>query len=251
MFAITPNSSKWNQMTEEPKEAFPYSPPTEEIKRRYKDVFKLKTSVKPPISKLIFDKSFSLLVLIFAIPIFIILWLAYKIEGMIVPENRGALLYYYNAVSAGKIIPKYKVRVIKTKCIDQELAKTHDWHAYKNEWNPECRTHVGQFVKSYYLDELPQFFSVLIGDMSIVGPRPLAIHHYERDLAQGNVTRKLIRGGILGLGHIRKGTDEMGDPKFEYEYIDKSMNLSSLQVFKLDLWIIYRGLHVVMKGKGL
>lgn len=87
--------------------------------------------------------------------------------------------------------------------------------------------------------------------MSIVGPRPLAVHHYERDLAQGNVTRKLIRGGILGLGHIRKGTDEMGDPKFEYEYIDKTMNLNSMKVLRLDLWIIYRGLRVVIKGKGL
>lgn len=236
---------------EEPVEAFPYKPPTEKIRKEYASIFRLENAVEPKIVKLLFDKIFSLTVLVIASPIFLVLWAAYKIEGIIVPKNRGPLFYYYDAVSAGKIIPKYKLRVIKTECIDRELAKVHDWHAYKNEWKSECLTHVGQFVKSYYLDELPQFFSVLKGDMSIVGPRPLAVHHYERDRDQGNVTRKLIRGGILGLGHIRKGTAEMGDPKFEYEYIDKCINLNSIQVFLLDLWIIYRGICVVIKGKGL
>ena len=235
----------------EPIEAFPYLPPGEEIREKYETIFKLEDAVKPRLAKLLFDKIFSLSVLVVAAPILLLLWVAYKIEGIIVPENRGPLFYYYDAMSAGKVIPKFKIRVIKAECIDPVLAKAHDWHAYKNEWDPACRTHVGQFVKSYYLDELPQFFSVLKGDMSIVGPRPLAIHHYKRDLAQGNVTRKLIRGGILGLGHIRKGTDEMGDPKFEYEYIDKCMKLSSIQILQLDLWIIYRGLRVVINGKGL
>lgn len=239
------------QTTVEPKEAFPYRPPSDEIKITYKTIFDLDHAIEPRFPKLVFDKLFSLSVLVVAAPILLLLWIAYKIEGIIIPENRGPLFYHYNAMSAGEVIPKYKIRVIKTECIDPELAKIHDWHAFKNEWNPACRTHVGQFVKSYYLDELPQFFSVLKGDMSMVGPRPLAIHHYERDLEQGNVTRKLIRGGILGLGHIRKGTEEMGDPKFEYEYIYKCMNLSSMQVLRLDLWIIYRGLRVVLKGKGL
>ena len=60
---------------------------------------------------------------------------------------------------------------------------------------------------------------MLKGDMSIVGPRPIAILHYERDKAQGNVTRSLLKGGLLGLGHINKGTSEMGKP--EYEYVDQ------------------------------
>ena len=87
--------------------------------------------------------------------------------------------------------------------------------------------------------------------MSIVGPRPLAVHHYERDRRQGNVTRFLIKGGLLGLGHVMKGTPEMGNPVYEYEYIDNYLGLSAFGLLWLDLVIIGRGIKVVFQGKGL
>jgi len=235
----------------EPVESFPYQPPSKHLRRAYKHIFEMQAVVRPSLLKTLFDKTFALLVLLVAAPVLLILWLAYRIEGILIPQNAGPMFFYYTAISGGKKIPKYKIRIIKTMYIDRELAKIHDWHAYKNEWNPACRTIVGTLVKKFYLDELPQFFSVLKGDMSIVGPRPLAVHHFERDLQQGNVARKLIRGGILGLGHIRKGTAEMGDPKFEYEYIEKTITDSAVSNFRLDLWIIWKGLCVVVKGKGL
>ena len=89
-----------------------------------------------------------------------------------------------------------------------------------------------------------------MGDMSIVGPRPLSELHYNRDLLQGNVTRKLLKGGLLGLGHINKGTDEMGKAEYEYEYINNYINESSLSLLKLDLWIIYKGILLIIKGGG-
>ena len=61
--------------------------------------------------------------------------------------------------------------------------------------------------------------------MSIVGPRPLSVMHYERDKKQGNISRLLLKGGMLGLGHINKGTDEMGKPDFEYQYINEYKSL--------------------------
>ena len=173
------------------------------------------------------------------------------IEGWLIPENKGPMIFSYNAVSAGKIFPKYKIRLIKEKYIDQEGAKRGDWLAYSAERTPESRTYVGRFAKKFYLDELPQFYSVFMGDMSIVGPRPLSVLHYDRDLAQGNVTRFLIKGGLLGLGHINKGTPEMGNPVYEYKYIDRYLHLSPMGLLGLDLSIIWRGIKVILQGKGL
>ena len=82
------------------------------------------------------------------------------------------MFFSYNAVSQGKVFPKYKIRLIKTKYIEPEGAKRGDWIAYSAEWNEDSRTIVGAFVKKFYLDEIPQFWNILKGDMSLVGPRP-------------------------------------------------------------------------------
>jgi lipopolysaccharide/colanic/teichoic acid biosynthesis glycosyltransferase len=234
----------------EPKEAFPYKPPTEEIRHNYAYIFQLKEPLAPRFFKTLFDKLIAGIFLLVSLPIFLVIKLAFLIEGWLVPENKGPMFFFYNAVSAGKVVPKYKIRLIKSKYIEPEGAGRGDWIAYSAEWTPESRTHVGHFVKKFYLDELPQFYSILKGDMSIVGPRPLAIIHYERDLAQGNITRKLLKGGLLGLGHINKGTLEMGSPEYEYEYVDQYLKRSSWGLLMLDFWIIWRGIKVIVKGGG-
>lgn len=236
--------------TAEPEEAFPYKPPTAEIKNEYRHIFELTEPLPPRFLKSAFDKLVASLMLLVSAPILLLLKAAFLIEGWLIPENAGQMLFYYNAVSAGRQIPKYKIRLIKTKYIEPEGAKRHDWVAYSAEWTPDSRTYVGRFVKKFYLDELPQFYSVLKGDMSIVGPRSLSILHYERDRAQGNVTRFLLRGGLLGLGHINKGTSEMGNPMYEYEYVDQYLKRTSFGLLRLDLWVIWRGILVIAKGGG-
>ena len=234
----------------EPKEAFPYMPPTDEVRLKYQHIFELDASLPPRFFKVLFDKVVAFFLLVLAAPILLLLKIAYFIEGIFIPENAGPMFFYYNAVSAGKIIPKYKIRLIKTKYIEPEGAKRHDWIAYSAEWNSDSRTIVGQVAKKFYLDELPQFWSVLVGDMSIVGPRPLSVLHYERDMAQGNVTRSLLKGGLLGLGHINKGTGEMGNSIYECEYVDQYLTRSSFGLMRLDLWIIWKGIIIILKGGG-
>ena len=90
------------------------------------------------------------------------------VEGFILPENKGPMFFIIGALALEKI-KKWKIRLIKMSYIDPIGAAKHDWIAFSNEWSPESRTFVGAFVKKWYLDEIPQFWSVLIGDMSIVG----------------------------------------------------------------------------------
>ena len=239
------------QTNNEPKEAFPYQAPDEKTKNQFSKLFEIKEPLKTPFLKLLFDKILALIILIICSPIILLLLTANFIEGILIPENRGPLFFYYNAVSRGKVFKKYKVRIIKEKCIDKELQAKGDWHAFAQEWDPRCRTYTGRFVKKFYLDEIPQFYNVLKGDMSIVGPRPLAVHHYERDVNQGNITRSLVKGGLLGLGHIMKGTPEMGNPVYEFKYVDRYLNSSSWELLMLDLKIIWKGFLVILKAKGL
>ena len=239
-----------NELNKEPVESFPYKPPSLEVYNTFSYLFHIKHPLPTRYSKLAFDKIMSIFFIALSTPIFLLLKVAFFIEGLLIPENKGPMFYYYNCVSAGKVVPKYKIRIIKTKFIDVVAARSNDWIAYSAEWRPEARTYLGHFVKKFYLDELPQFWSVLKGDMSIVGPRPLSVLHYKRDLEQGNITRYLLRGGLLGLGHINKGTSEMGNPIHEYSYAHEYLNRTGFRLLCLDLSIILKGFLLIVRGGG-
>ena len=243
--------TKSQSSSKEPKEAFVYRAPTDAVRKKYVHIFTLEEQLKPRLVKVVSDKIAAGSVILLASPIIVALYLANLVEGMLIPTNRGPFTFFYMAMSSGKTFRKYKIRLIKMSFVDQQGAKRGDWHAFSSEWSPETRTYVGRFVKKFYLDELPQFFNILKGDMSFIGPRPLAVHHYERDLAQGNVARKVIRGGLLGAGHVWKGTPRMGDAEIEYEYIDDYMKLPWYGLLWKDTKIVLKGIQVVLRGEGL
>src|SRR5688572_1295211 len=236
---------------EEPKQAFHCRPPDERVRERYGHILGLKEPLPERSFKALFDRTIAILVLLLLSPIFVLLLIGYAVEALLIPENRGPPFINYRAISAGREFPKYKFRTIKQGCVDREAAKRGDWHAYAGEWTPASLTYVGRLVKKTYLDELPQLWNILRGDMSFVGPRPLAAHHYERDLAQGNVSRMLLKGGLVGQGQALKGTAELGSAEAEYDYIEKYLNSSALGLFWHDLKIMGRSLLVVLKAKGL
>ena len=92
----------------EPSEAFPYTPPTEEIKKKYAHIFEIDDPLPPRFFKVMFDKLIAGILLGFSLPILLLLKIAYVIEGLLIPENKGPMLFYYWGVSAGKKIKKWK-----------------------------------------------------------------------------------------------------------------------------------------------
>jgi putative colanic acid biosynthesis UDP-glucose lipid carrier transferase len=107
----------------------------------------------------------------------------------------------------------------------------------------------GSFLRRTSLDELPQFFNVLKGDMSIVGPRPHAVAHNEeyRKLIQGYMLRHKVKPGITGWAQVHglRGeteTLEKMEKRVEYD-LDYLKNWSML----LDIQIIIRTFGVVLK----
>ena len=237
-------------MTKEDKRAFPYKPPSRKIQQMYGWIFTLKEAPKERISKLLFDKIASLTAIFLLWPIFVIILIAYVLDGFIHPQHRGSVFLSYIASSRGKKFKKYKFRLVREELIDKNLRNEGDWRAYPSERQPQNLTCIGKFLKKYYLDELPQVFNIIKGDVSFVGPRALAWHHYQRDIKQGNIARKLLKAGIFSESHTRKGTRLFGKPQLEYEYIEKYMKFSPWQLLWTDFRIISRGIKMILEGKG-
>jgi lipopolysaccharide/colanic/teichoic acid biosynthesis glycosyltransferase len=106
-------------------------------------------------------------------------------------------------------------------------------------------TKVGRFLRKYNLDEFPQFWNVIKGDMSIVGPRP-SPRKENQYCPAWREARLSVRPGITGLWQIRrtrnKGADFQEWIKYDLEYVE-NMSLS------LDLKIIYKTVEqVIRKG---
>ena len=114
----------------EPSEAFPYTPPSAEIKVKYAHIFEIVEPLPPRLIKLAFDKILATILLAFSLPILFLLYCAYIIEGVLIPENKGPMFFYYWGVSGGKLIKKWKLRLIKTRYIEPEGAARHDWIAF-------------------------------------------------------------------------------------------------------------------------
>ncbi|MBW1792266.1 MAG: hypothetical protein JRJ14_08435, partial [Deltaproteobacteria bacterium] len=83
----------------EPEEAFPYKPPDDNLKKKYQHIFALDHPLEDKLPKLFFDKVVGALALLLAFPILAALYLAYWIEGLIIPENKGPMFFSYIATS--------------------------------------------------------------------------------------------------------------------------------------------------------
>jgi len=192
--------------------------------------------------KRMFDFILSLLLIFMLMPVLCLVCLLIKLD------SQGPVFYRSRRYGRyGRMFDMYKFRSMVTNA-DQLLGTLKgknevDGPIFKIKNDPRT-TKIGAFLRRYSLDELPQIFNVLKGDMSLVGPRPFPIAQLEKeDLRQ--LKRLGIRPGITGLWQI-KGRSDLSFDKLLHWDIWYIKNWS----FWLDMYILLQTIPVVLKGKG-
>lgn len=185
------------------------------------------------IMKRLFDFIMSLFLLIISGILMLIIALLVK------ATSRGPVLYWSDRVGRNNTIfkmPKFRTMKINTPAVATHLLKNPDQYL----------TPVGKFLRKSSLDELPQLFSILKGDMSFVGPRPALFNQY--DLVEFRTQKgvHVLSPGLTGWAQIN-GRDEIPIPvKVEY---DKYYMMN--QSFFFDLKIILLTVLKVVRREGV
>jgi len=142
---------------------------------------------------------------------------------------------------------KFRSMVTNAEQLKQELAALNEMSGpvFKVSHDPRV-TKFGRLLRKYSVDEFPQLFNVLAGDMSLVGPRPLPVEEVNRFDDWAHRRRLSVKPGLTCLWQVG-GRNEVSDFKewvrLDLEYIDHWS-------LWLDLKILWRTIPVVLMGKG-
>lgn len=159
---------------------------------------------------------------------------------VIISESRGGAIFKQRRMGRnGKIFICYKFRTMRTDAPHSIPARELD--------NPDIYiTRVGRWLRRSSLDELPQLFNVLRGDMSIVGPRPLICEEEEVHRMRESAGIYLLRPGLTGLAQINGRNLLCDSEKIENDKI----YLDNVRM-RLDAKILLMTLGCVLVGKGV
>ncbi|MGV3706027.1 MAG: sugar transferase [Arcticibacter sp.] len=207
-----------------------YPFPTEDLCERLSFLVKFKL-IKPTLTELSgkvdvrytvpgYKRAFDILAsgcaLIILSPLFLF------VAACIALESRGPVIYKSKRVGTGyKIFDFYKFRSMRTNA-DKEIALLSSLNQYTDSEKGKSAfvkikddpriTKVGKFIRMTSIDELPQLFNVLVGDMSMVGNRPLPLYEAEMLTSNEWTTRFLGPAGLTGLWQISKrGKEDMSE----------------------------------------
>jgi lipopolysaccharide/colanic/teichoic acid biosynthesis glycosyltransferase len=188
------------------------------------------------------DIAFSGLALIFLSPILLAIAIAIKLD------SSGPIFYFSDRI--GKKGRVFRCTKFRTMVRDAEKRRADVMHLNERDGilfkisNDPRVTRVGRFLRRYSLDELPQFFNVLRGDMSIVGPRPPIVSEV-RAYRLSDLRRLDVTPGITGLWQVKARQD----PSFD-NYVSLDVAYIDNWSVWLDLKIIVRTIAVVFAGTG-
>lgn len=197
------------------------------------------------VAKRLIDIIGSIVGVVLTIPFIFIVGIAIKLEAK---SLKAKVFFVQERVGKdGKTFKMIKFRSMQEDAEEQLKNLLHKNEIkgamFKMKNDPRV-TKVGKFIRKTSIDELPQFFNVLIGDMSLVGPRPPlmreVVQYSEMDKA-----RLLVKPGITGLWQATVRNDSNFDVmvKLDLEYI-KSLN------FKNDMKILFKTILVVFHPNG-
>ncbi|MBC8306080.1 MAG: sugar transferase [Pelagibacterales bacterium] len=193
--------------------------------------------------KNILEKILAIILILFTAPIILLFGFLIKIT------SRGPILFKQERVGLhGRSFFQYKLRsmVINAESLKADLAHLNEQSGpvFKIKKDPRL-TNIGKFIRKFSIDELPQLFNVVMGDMNLIGPRP-PVPEEVKQYTTKQMRRLSMKPGITGLWQV-SGRNELKEfedwVKLDLEYID-NWNLA------LDFKIALKTIFVVISGSG-
>lgn len=205
----------------------------------------------PAILKRLFDIGFSVVVLLSLLPVFLLI-------GFLVSLDSGPVFFSQSRI--GKSGRSFKMYKFRTMCVDAESRLTElmsynekgDGITFKMTHDPRV-TKVGYVLRRLSLDELPQIWNVLVGEMSIVGPRP-CLPQESLKIDPEFYPRFMVRPGLTCLWQIGErggGLFEIGNRNSIDFHEQAQLDIKYIQKRSLirDLWIILKTIPALLMGK--
>lgn len=193
--------------------------------------------------KRICDVVISGLALVVLIPLFLVIAIAIKLD-----DPKGLVLF--SQIRVGKNGEEFKMLKFRSMCVDAEdklsqiLSKNEvDGAMFKMKEDPRV-TKVGHFIRRRSLDELPQLWNVLIGNMSLVGPRPPLPYEIKK-YTDYDFQRLLVKPGCTGLWQVTG----RNDVDF-HEMVDLDIHYIKNRTIYFDLGILCKTLVIMIHPNG-
>jgi len=183
--------------------------------------------------KRLFDLVMSFLALIIFSPLIILVVFSIKLT------SQGPVIYWSDRVGVNNFIfrmPKFRTMKVGTPALATHLLFDSNSHL----------TSIGSFLRKSSLDELPQLWSILMGDMSFVGPRPALFNQDDLILLRTEYGVEKLLPGLTGWAQVN-GRDELSIPdkvQFEVEYLQN-------RSFLFDIKILYLTFLKVVQRAGV